>query len=148
MDLGAPRSIRRGHKRLVRLIDLWVATLLPGDFLDLRFELVLSDAGGRVQRSAPLDALRFARGSVTRPGRALYWEEEAATQPKDSPGGALGGLRLDGVRVHAAATPALRLVVPAAPAPRDLLPTRSMDLRRLLPNALGYPEVEWRSARG
>jgi hypothetical protein len=133
VDIGAPRSIRRGRRRLVQLIDLWVASLLPGEFLDLRFSLVTSDDAGVVRRSPPLEALRFARGYVTRRDHKLFWEGAA-----DS---ALNGLRLESIEVAPALAPVLRIVPATAPPVRPA--PLKLDLRRLLPHAHSYPQVQW-----
>jgi hypothetical protein len=118
---------------MVQLMDLWVASLLPGEFLDLRFSLVTSDAAGVVRRSAPLEALHFARGFVSRRERTLFWQ-----QPDD---GSLNGLRLESIEVAPALAPVLRMV-PARTLPVRPPPLR-LDLRRLLPHAMPYPQVQW-----
>jgi hypothetical protein len=119
---------------MVSLMDLWVATLLPADVLDVTFEIV-TDGGDAARRSAPLDGLRFARGFIATTTRELWWEDAADR--------ALQGARAHSVLVHvepgplalAEAVPSLQ---PAAPAP---------DLRRLLPHASKtYPPVQWRQA--
>lgn len=151
VDIGAPRAIRRGRRRMVQLMDLWVASLLPGEFLDLRFSLVTSNQAGIVRRSAPLEALHFARGYVSRRERALFWEEEED--------GALNGLRLESIEVAPALATVVRmvpaktlpLVCPPPPLhtshtrllPPTRPPPRRLDLRRLLPHAMPYPQVQW-----
>jgi hypothetical protein len=141
VDIAAPRAIRRGRRRMVQLMDLWVASLLPGDFLELRFSLVTSNHAGVVRRSAPLEALHFARGFVSRRERALFWEEDD---------GALNGLRLESIEVAPALASVVRMVPaktlpvrpppPHPPHPRHPL---RLDLRRLLPHAMPYPQVQW-----
>jgi hypothetical protein len=133
VDIGAPRAIRRGRRRMVQLMDLWVASLLPGEFLDLRFSLVTSNQAGVVRRSAPLEALHFARGYVSRRERTLFWEEEED--------GALNGLRLESIEVAPALASVVRMV-PAKTLPVRPPPLR-LDLRRLLPHAIHYPQVQW-----
>jgi hypothetical protein len=121
---------------MVQLMDLWVASLLPGEFLDLRFSLVTSNQAGVVRRSAPLEALHFARGFVSRRERALFWEEEED--------GALNGLRLESIEVAPALATVVRMVpaktLPVRPPPPHPL---RLDLRRLLPHAMPYPQVQW-----
>jgi hypothetical protein len=136
VDLGAPKSVRKGRRRVVHLIDLWVAAMLPADFLELKFELVGRDAEGLVRRSPRIDALTFSRGFVTRPGRRLGWE---------CPGGELEGVVLESILVHPAPVAPVLL---ARPANDQVLPRRPAPLKidlRLLPHAVAYPRVEWRS---
>ena len=133
VDLRAPRSIRRGGRRVVQLIDLWVASLLPGDFLELTFEIVTSGSGG-VRCSAPLEALQFAHGFVDLDGRELWWDDPTATP--------LQGLRAQAIVVLDGEP--RRTVVPPKPPESRVGPV--LDLHRLLPRATcGYPAVEWRS---
>src|SRR5580700_9753930 len=76
VDLGAPRRVRRSGRSMVSLMDLWVATLLPADVLDVTFEIV-TDEVDAVRPSAPLDGLRFARGFIATATRELWWENAA-----------------------------------------------------------------------
>jgi hypothetical protein len=136
VDLGAPMPIRRGRDRMVQLIDLWVASLLPGDILDRTFEIVTSSARGAAQRVGTLDALHFARGFIVLGTCELWWRD-----PAD---GAFNGRCVESIVVRVKAEP---LPLVALPRPRVARAPSASDLRRLLPHtAAGYPFVEWRSA--
>jgi hypothetical protein len=117
---------------MVQLIDLWVATLLPGNFLDLDFELVTSGTGDGIHRVGPIDALRFAHGLVALGSQELWWDKAG--------GDHLNGLRLHGVVASARPEPARPSAIEE--------PRRSVsdvDLRRLLPHvSRPYPFVVWR----
>jgi hypothetical protein len=77
VDLRTPCAIRRGRRRVVQLLDLWVATMLPGELLDLTFTLVTCrDDRGR-HLSARVDALTFAKGFITPATRELWWDDPA-----------------------------------------------------------------------
>lgn len=121
---------------MVSLIDLWVASLLPGNFLDLTFQVVASGAGGAVRANAPVDALLFARGFVAVREHELWWED-----PADA---ALSGFRLHSVVVRADVS-----ALPPPPRPVEISPAPIANLARILPiAAIGYPTVLWRSAAG
>jgi hypothetical protein len=118
---------------MVSLMDLWVATLLPADVLDVTFEIV-TDEGDAARRSAPLDGLRFGRGFIATTTRELWWENAADR--------ALHGARAHSVLVH---------VEPGPLAPAEAVPSPSpvaaAHLCRLLPHASrNYPPVQWRRA--
>ena len=120
---------------MVQLIDLWVASMLPGMLLDHTFEIVTTAAGPEATTSAPLDALHFARGLVALATRELWWDD-----PADTP---LNGRRVESIVARAQAEPSLDVTAPRSQVRRAI----SMpDLRRLLPHtARAYPFVEWRS---
>jgi hypothetical protein len=119
---------------MVSLMDLWVATLLPADVLDVTFEIE-TEEGDAVQRSAPLDGLRFARGFIATTTRELWWEDAADR--------ALQGAHARSVLVRVEAGPLALAEAVASPPPAA--PTA--DLRRLLPHtSRTYPPVEWRRA--
>jgi hypothetical protein len=133
VDLGAPRRVRRSGRSMVSLMDLWVATLLPADVLDVTFEIV-TDEGDTARRSAPLDGLRFGRGFIATTTRELWWEDAADR--------ALQGARAQSVLVHVEPGP-LALAEPV-PGPS---PVATANLSRLLPHAsMTYPPVQWRRA--
>jgi hypothetical protein len=133
VDLGAPMPVRRRGQWMVALIDLWVASLLPGDVFDRAFEIVACEAGGTEHRVV-LDGLHFARGFFALRTRELWWADRAD--------GALHGLRVKSIVVRAKAEP-LHIVPP--PRPSVARAPSVADLRRLLPHtAAGYPFVEFR----
>lgn len=119
---------------MVQLIDLWVASLLPGDILDLTFEIVAVTADGQTVRSSPLDGLRFARGYIVLATHEMWWEGPRTGTPH--------GLRAH--TIHVADQDATLAQAPAsAPGPSVTL----ANLARVLPHvATAYPSVEWRSA--
>jgi hypothetical protein len=138
VNLHAPRPVRRKGRSMVSLIDLWVASLLPGSFLDLTFQIVASGAGGAVRANAPVDALLFARGFVAVTQHELWWDD-----PADA---ALNGFRLHSVVVRADVSP----LPPSPPTrPEQTRAPIVANLARILPvAAFGYPAVQWRSAVG
>lgn len=127
---------------MVSLIDLWVASMLPGCLLDLGFQIVATGAAGAVRACAPVDALLFARGFVAVASRELWWDD-----PAD---GALNGFRLQSIIVRPADPSPVP--APASPRPAARIEHRHLSvarLTRLLPHvAEAYPVVEWRSAAG
>jgi hypothetical protein len=136
VDLRAPRPVRLDGRSMVPLIDLWVASLLPGDLLELVFEIVTSGPGGAVRCSPPIDPLRFARGFIEIETRELWWDD-----PDD---GNLHGLRARTIVVAA------KVQRPPPPPPAKPAEHRTIsfaELRRLLPHAVdAYPPVLLRSA--
>jgi len=77
VDLRAPIAVRRGSRWLVPLVDLWVASGLPGNLLDLAFEMITTDSVGGAIRTNTLDPQRFARGFVGLHGGQLWWDDPA-----------------------------------------------------------------------
>jgi hypothetical protein len=135
VDLRAPRPIRRDGRWMAHLMDLWVASSLPGEFLDLHFELVTSGPGDTIHRSRPLEPLHFARGMVDVTRRDLWWDD-----PADR---VLIGLRMESVVVVREAPPA-RDAAPESGV-RRVAPVSIDHLHRLLPRVVrAYPTVEWR----
>jgi hypothetical protein len=136
VSLRAPTIIRRDGRRLVALIDLWVASLLPGDLLELSFEIVTSGPGGELDCSAPIDAMLFARGFVDLGTGVLRWNDPGECS--------LDGRRARSVVVHLPVEPILPA---AAPTPAPPEPISVADLQRLLPlAACAYPAVKLCSA--
>lgn len=134
VSLRAPRPVRRGPKWMVRLINLWVATMLPGLLLDLEFEIVAARSGQVALPRPPVDAMRFARGHVGLTTRELLWDD-----PQD---GALNGLVVEAI-IARAPIPPLRAVTPA----RSGRPSPSVAA--LLRHAVdSYSLVEMRSTVG
>ena len=137
VDLGAPKPVRRKGRWMVQLIDLWVASGLPGDLLDLTFEIVTLGPGGEVGCSAPLGPTELARGYVSLAKRELWWDDQV--------GSTLDGLCVHTIVVCGAAAPASRVAPPEAPEKGGV---STVDLRRLLPHmAVRYPIVQWRVAQ-
>ena len=137
VNLRAPGAVRRAGRRMVQLVDLWVASLLPGDLLDLAFELVAVDTGGTVVRRR-LDGLTFMRGLVAVTTRQLWWAEGERE-------GLPHGLFLREVTVHHAPPSPEEAPRPAAPPARPA-PSATI-LARVLPIARRpYPAVVVRAA--
>jgi hypothetical protein len=137
VDLESVASVRRGGRRVVQLLDLWVASLLPGDLLDLRFEIVAEDAYGAVVRSVLLDGVRLTKGFVAIGTRRLWWDGPRDGVPHD--------LVVRSVVVHRP-PPAVR--APATPPP-PRAPAILPAFARVLPAiAFRYPAVEWRLRTG
>jgi hypothetical protein len=134
VDLRAPRPIRMDGRLMVPLIDLWVASLLPGDLLDLSFAIVTSGPEGSARCSPSLEPLLFARGFIDVETRQLRWDDPAEC--------AIHGQRAHTVVVSARAKA-------TAQAPVMPPPDRSIsvaELRRLLPHAVdSYPPVVLRT---
>lgn len=146
VDLNAPRARRRKGRTMVHLMDLWVASLLPGDFLDLRFEIVTTGSGGAVRCSHAIEALEFSRGTIDVDSHTLSW---------DTPGGhLLNGLRALSIVVIPTASSQVVSIKPIA-SPATVASTKPTvhrissvaDLQRLLPYVPRvYPKVELRLA--
>ena len=126
VDLRAPVATFQGGEWRVSLMDLWVATLLQEDVLDLVFELITPPRSGITR--ALTDGLVFARGFVGIDSRELWWKD-----PMECP---LHGAPLAEVLVHATG----RRIIALAPAPAQ----RSAIERRLADYADRYPNVVWR----
>jgi hypothetical protein len=54
-----------------------VASGLPGNLLDLAFDLVTSDPSDRAIRTSTFDPQRFARGFVALHRGQLWWDDPA-----------------------------------------------------------------------
>ncbi|HEY8086451.1 MAG TPA: hypothetical protein VIF09_01360 [Polyangiaceae bacterium] len=137
VDLESVASVRRGGRRVAQLLDLWVASLLPGDLLDLKFEIVAEDASGVAVRSAFLDGVGLTRGFVAIGTRRLWWDG-----PRD---GVPHGLVARSVVVHGPPPTVRAPVTPPPTRPPAAVPA----LVRVLPAiAFRYPAVEWRLRTG
>ncbi len=136
VPVRAPAIVWRDGRRMVQLIDLWVASLLPGDLLDLGFEIVTAGPDGELRCSKPLDATRFARGFLDIATCELWWDDPGDCE--------LSGTRALSVVVGPPTPPA----APEIPAPAPTVRSLSVsELHRLLPvTARGYPPVEVRNA--
>jgi hypothetical protein len=134
VDLDAPMAERRGSRWMVRLMDLWVATLLPGDIFDLSFKIRAFDLADGRRRVARVDGLVFARGFLVTATRELWWENEAE--------GVLAGSRIYAVEVCTAVdAPTAAPETAWRPGPASVA-----TIHRLLPlTRVAYPPVEWRS---
>ena len=130
VDLGAPMPVWRAGMRMVRLIDLWVATMLPEDVLDVRFTLVTSGSPAQV---VTVDGLSFARGFIALDTRALFWP--------DGENAPLAGSRATTIVAHGSASARKERGASAG----RVAPV--VDLRKLLPIlSAPYPTVAWRLA--
>lgn len=139
VELGKVASVRRGGRRVVQLLDLWVASGLPGELLDLSFEILAEDDDGREVSSSSVDAVRLASGYVGIVTRRLWWDGCRDGVPH--------GMLVRAIVVHAPPPGAL-FPVTAPPKPT---PARAIDPKyaRVLPAiAFGYPPVEWRLRTG
>jgi hypothetical protein len=134
VDLHGPQPVRRGKQPMVRLIDLWVATMLPWDVLDLTFDVLASGPGGATVLCGPLEGLRFSAGFVSLASGELWWDHGRKGTPH--------GLRAVAVVAHVRSEPSPEKLTPPALA----RPTVTLaNLARLLPHAeTAYPPVEWR----
>ncbi len=56
------------------LVDLWVASALPGDLFNSRFEIVAEDPTGRGTGSVPIDGLLLPRAFVDVSTLRLWWD--------------------------------------------------------------------------
>jgi hypothetical protein len=138
VDLRAPGVVRRAGRRMVQLVDLWVASLLPGDLLDLDFELVALGPDGDEIRTR-LDALTFTRGLVALCTRQLWWPEDARAHLPH-------GLVLRAVVVRRVPRPSPEeaprpATTPARPAPSATILARVLPIART-----PYPPVVLRAA--
>jgi hypothetical protein len=70
-------AVRRGSRWLVPLVDLWVASGLPGNLIDLAFEMITTDPIDRATRTNTFDPQRFARGFVALDDGHLWWDDPA-----------------------------------------------------------------------
>jgi hypothetical protein len=78
IDLGALASRRIGAGNYVCLADVWTASQLPGDLVDLVFDFVAED-GFRPSRAHPcVGGTTFARGFLHRGRRDVLWDEALA----------------------------------------------------------------------
>jgi hypothetical protein len=82
VDMCAPLPTRRGGLWVVSLADLWVASLFPGDLVDLAFGFTVLDPRRHgVRTLPPLDALLFAKGHLTIGTRELWWDDPSDVPP-------------------------------------------------------------------
>jgi len=139
-DIGAPMPVERNGAWMVPLMDLWVATMLPGDIFDLSFRMVTGVAS-EGDPACVIDGMTFARGFIDIATRQLWWSDGAAE--------ALVGTCLRTILVTRQAQPvrsrpALVRTTPAT-TPATTPQLSVADLRRLLPIATTrYPAIEWR----
>jgi hypothetical protein len=128
VDLGAPMAEWHAGRKMVRLADLWVAAMLPGDIFDVTFTLVTSDDGAEGRR---VDGLSFARGFVAIGTHELFWPGEENAEVVGLCAQAIVVRRCD---ARAANEQTVRPGI-AKPA---------VDLRKLLPIlSTPYPSVSW-----
>ena len=138
VPLAAPVPVLRGERLMVSLMDLWVATLLPGDFLDLSFEIVVTSKNGAPQHLAPVDALQFARGHLAIDSRALAWEDGSTD---------VESAAVVTIIVHDAASEIVTPPPPVVATTRAPAPSAMAGLERMLPRGFSadrYPSVAWR----
>jgi hypothetical protein len=132
--LTAPAPVRRSGRSMVHLVDLWVASGLPGDVIDLAFEIV---PPGSTVPAARVEGLDFARGFLVLATRELWWERR-----RDLPSGLCVGSVVVRAPVMEAAHPAMPATV--APLTADM-PSPLAALARVLPHATAsFPAVRWR----
>jgi hypothetical protein len=136
VDIGAPMPVERDGKWVVLLMDLWVATMLPGDIFDLTFRILTSSVASESDPAFVVDGMVFAGGYVVIATRELWWSDPA-------------GIHLAGVcpRAIVVSDRAERAHTQSAQTPAARSGPSVLDLRRLLPSAsLRYPAIEWRDA--
>ncbi len=139
VDMRAPLPRQRDGRWMVDLMDLWVASLLPDDFLDLRFEIVTAGPGGTV-RCSPVEPLEFARGRIDLEERQLWWDA-----PEDNPLNGHRALSIVVLRREPSHTEPLPQIASTKPEVHRIKSVA--DLQRLLPHVPRvYPRVEVRSA--
>jgi len=138
VDIGVPMAVERDGRPMVSLMDLWVATLLPGDIFDLSFRMV-TGAASKADPACLLDGMLFARGFIDLGTRQVWWSDAAAGQLVGACPRVIVVSHPEQGRTLAAST-----ALPARAAPRGPSLT---DLCRLLPiAAMRYPAVQWRDA--
>jgi len=140
-DIGAPMPIERNGTWMVSLMDLWVATMLPGDIFDLSFRMVTGGAS-ETDPASVVDGMTFARGFIDIATRQLWWGDGVAS--------ALVGTCPRAILVTSHAELARTRYAPTHhPAPTTPARLSVADLRRLLPIAAArYPAIEWRDGTG
>lgn len=74
VDPGWVVTVRRGGRRVVPLVDLWVASLLPGDLVDMAFAIVAEDATGAAVLSPPLEGACLPRAFIDWSSHRLWWD--------------------------------------------------------------------------
>ena len=74
VPLASVAAVRRGGRLVAPLVDLWVASALPGDLFDSRFELVAEDSTGNTVWSAPIDGLLLPRAFVEIASLRFWWD--------------------------------------------------------------------------
>jgi hypothetical protein len=81
VPLASVAAVRRGGRPVAPLVDLWVASALPGDLFDSRFEIVAEDSTGNAVWSAPIDGLLLPRAFVEIATRRFWWDGPRAGLP-------------------------------------------------------------------
>jgi hypothetical protein len=139
-DIGAPMPVERNGAWMVSLMDLWVATMLPGDIFDLSFRMVTGVAS-ETDPACEVDGMLFAHGFIDIATRQLWWSDGAPS--------ALVGACPRTILVTSHAQPVRTHSPPARTTPATAPRLSVVDLRRLLPIAsTRYPAIEWRDATG
>jgi hypothetical protein len=72
--LASVAAIRRGGRLVVPLVDLWVATLLPGDLPDMEFEVVAEGETQDGARAPAIAGVSLPRAYLELMTRRLWWD--------------------------------------------------------------------------
>jgi len=81
VPLASVAAVRRGGRLVAPLVDLWVASALPGDLFDSRFEIVADDSMGKTVWSAAIDGLLLPRAFVETATIRFWWDGPRAELP-------------------------------------------------------------------
>jgi hypothetical protein len=77
VDIGAPMPVERDGEWVVPLMDLWVATMLPGDVFDLTFRILTSSVASESDPSFLVQGMVFAGGHIAIATRELWFSDPA-----------------------------------------------------------------------
>jgi hypothetical protein len=81
VPLASVAAVRRGGRPVAPLVDLWVASALPGDLFENCFEIVAEDATGKTVCSVPIDGPLLTRAFVDVATLRLWWDGPNAGVP-------------------------------------------------------------------
>jgi hypothetical protein len=72
--LASVAAIQRCGRLVVPLVDLWVATLMPGDLLDMEFEIVAEGTTAGGVRPPAIAGPRLPSAYLELKTRRLWWD--------------------------------------------------------------------------
>ena len=99
VSLSRVALVERGGRLVAPLLDLWVASALPGDLLDLQFEIVVELSHGRSATLPAIDGPGMTRAFVELSTGRLWWHGPRAGMPR----GLMDGLVIRSIVVGPAA---------------------------------------------